>query len=137
VSKSFKYLSGGHSLAGDGEIGIYDTEGEKSVYIYESYGSTRFHHTKRSIFNLLVKSWEIYVDDKVSNNIKKETYKRVSRRCYRLGKVCKNIKSQVVAIQEKLKLKADGIFGAKTESAVKIFQRKNGLKVDGVVGANT
>lgn len=33
--------------------------------------------------------------------------------------------------------KADGIFGAKTETAVKSFQRKNGLYADGIVGAKT
>lgn len=31
----------------------------------------------------------------------------------------------------------DGIFGARTESAVRQFQQNNGLSVDGIVGANT
>lgn len=31
----------------------------------------------------------------------------------------------------------DGIFGSKTESAVRYFQRKNGLTVDGIVGRQT
>jgi len=31
----------------------------------------------------------------------------------------------------------DGIFGAKTQEAVKYFQRKNGLSVDGIVGSKT
>lgn len=31
----------------------------------------------------------------------------------------------------------DGIFGSKTEAAVKFFQRKNKLSVDGIVGKNT
>lgn len=34
-------------------------------------------------------------------------------------------------------LTADGIFGQKTEAAVKAFQKANGLKVDGIVGAKT
>ncbi len=33
--------------------------------------------------------------------------------------------------------KADGIFGAKTQSAVKLFQSRNALKVDGKVGERT
>jgi peptidoglycan hydrolase-like protein with peptidoglycan-binding domain len=31
----------------------------------------------------------------------------------------------------------DGIFGAKTEAAVKKFQKSRGLKVDGIVGQKT
>lgn len=45
--------------------------------------------------------------------------------------------NEVKALQEKLNLKADGIFGSITEEAVKDFQRSNGLEVDGIVGANT
>lgn len=49
----------------------------------------------------------------------------------------------VKKIQQKLKNwgyysgTVDGIFGAKTTAAVKLFQKKNGLTVDGVVGAKT
>ena len=45
--------------------------------------------------------------------------------------------NEVKVLQEKLNLKADGIFGTLTEEAVKDFQRSNGLEVDGIVGANT
>ena len=45
--------------------------------------------------------------------------------------------NEVKALQEKLNLKADGIFGPITEEAVKDFQRANGLEVDGIVGADT
>ena len=34
-------------------------------------------------------------------------------------------------------LKVDGIFGMRTEAAVKEFQKKNGLVVDGIVGPQT
>ncbi len=34
-------------------------------------------------------------------------------------------------------LAVDGIFGAKTQSAVRSYQQKNGLSVDGIVGVNT
>ena len=33
--------------------------------------------------------------------------------------------------------KADGIFGAKTQNAVKAYQKANGLAVDGIAGKNT
>lgn len=48
-----------------------------------------------------------------------------------------SIGNEVKALQEKLNLKTDGIFGPITEEAVKDFQRANGLEVDGIVGANT
>ncbi len=50
---------------------------------------------------------------------------------------------QVKTMQRKLKNwgyytgAVDGIFGAKTKSAVKYFQRKNGLTADGIVGTKT
>ena len=48
-----------------------------------------------------------------------------------------SVGNEVKVLQEKLNLKADGIFGPLTEEAVKDFQRSNGLEVDGIVGANT
>lgn len=51
--------------------------------------------------------------------------------------------SDVTTLQTKLNefgnygLVADGIFGAKTETAVKDFQKKKGLSVDGIVGPKT
>ena len=43
----------------------------------------------------------------------------------------------VKILQRFLKLKDDGDFGAKTESAVKDWQSKNGLTADGIVGTKT
>lgn len=45
--------------------------------------------------------------------------------------------TDVIALQKKLNLQADGIFGSITEEAVKEFQKANGLSVDGIVGAKT
>ncbi len=45
--------------------------------------------------------------------------------------------ADVVTLQKKLNLQADGIFGVLTEEAVKEFQRANGLTVDGIVGNKT
>lgn len=43
----------------------------------------------------------------------------------------------VAAIQRRLRLSADGIFGPATEQGVKAFQQRKGLVVDGVVGPAT
>ena len=44
---------------------------------------------------------------------------------------------EVVQIQIALGINADGIFGSKTEIAVKKFQKENGLNPDGIVGKKT
>lgn len=43
----------------------------------------------------------------------------------------------VSAVQRKLRLAADGVFGPQTHRAVKRFQRRRGLAADGIVGAIT
>jgi peptidoglycan hydrolase-like protein with peptidoglycan-binding domain len=45
--------------------------------------------------------------------------------------------SGVAALQRKLGIAADGVFGPGTEAAVKSFQRRHGLTADGVVGPAT
>jgi peptidoglycan hydrolase-like protein with peptidoglycan-binding domain len=45
--------------------------------------------------------------------------------------------ADVTALQRKLGLTVDGIFGPKTEAAVMAFQRANGLTADGLVGPYT
>lgn len=43
----------------------------------------------------------------------------------------------VSELQIELKIQQDGVFGKKTESAVKIYQKKNGLTSDGIFGEKT
>jgi hypothetical protein len=43
----------------------------------------------------------------------------------------------VVILQQRLGIPADGAFGPQTENAVKAYQARNGLTVDGVVGPQT
>jgi hypothetical protein len=45
--------------------------------------------------------------------------------------------SAVKKLQKKLGVKADGVFGLKTEATVKKYQKAKKLKADGVVGKNT
>lgn len=52
-----------------------------------------------------------------------------------LKKGCKG--NDVKELQKKIGTKADGIFGAKTESKVKSFQKNKKLTADGKVGKNT
>lgn len=44
---------------------------------------------------------------------------------------------EVKTLQQKLNIKADGIFGKLTDEAVREFQKKHNLTVDGVVGSKT
>lgn len=44
---------------------------------------------------------------------------------------------EVISLQNRLGIAADGVFGFNTESAVKNWQKNHGLSVDGVVGAHT
>src|SRR3954447_19673214 len=43
----------------------------------------------------------------------------------------------VRAVQQKLGVSADGVYGRKTRAAVKRFQRAHGLAVDGIAGPQT
>ncbi len=43
----------------------------------------------------------------------------------------------VVALQRRLGISADGVFGRQTQRAVKAFQRRHGLVADGIVGPRT
>ena len=44
---------------------------------------------------------------------------------------------EVIELQQALEIKADGIFGEQTQTAVMAFQQENGLVVDGIAGPQT
>lgn len=50
---------------------------------------------------------------------------------------CGDRGSDVIRLQELLKISADGIFGRQTDLAVRQFQQQKGLQVDGIVGPQT
>lgn len=69
------------------------------------------------------------------DNISKARYEKTRKEYER-------VKETVAWAQEKLNgqgygLKVDGIWGSKTEGAVRAFQKSKGLKVDGIVGRET
>lgn len=57
----------------------------------------------------------------------------VATRLLRLGDESEAVRE----LQAKLKVRADGVFGPKTEMAVRAFQRGHGLTEDGIVGRAT
>ena len=57
-----------------------------------------------------------------------------------LGKNCRGALVgilQMLLICNGYKLNADGIFGSKTEKALRTYQKKTGLAPDGLAGKNT
>jgi len=46
-------------------------------------------------------------------------------------------RSVTIAVQQKLGISADGVYGPQSRAAVRAFQARNGLEVDGVVGPAT
>lgn len=46
-------------------------------------------------------------------------------------------RATTIAVQQKLGIPADGVYGPQSRAAVKAFQARNGLEVDGVVGPQT
>lgn len=72
-------------------------------------------------------------------------YYKVSNDAGKIGYVAKKLvtanyygdKNAVKAIQNTLKVTADGLYGLNTAKAIEAVQKANGLTVDGIYGANT
>ena len=71
-------------------------------------------------------------DDKEDKNPYVEPTKNVS-----IGATGESVKWVQYELNEKLDIEVDGVFGANTKEAVKLFQKMNGLGVDGIVGPAT
>ena len=80
-----------------------------------------------TLFSLQPRAWQAaYVAQAAQ-----ETLRRGSR-----GDTVKTVQQKLIRWGY-LSGSADGIFGAATEKAVRLFQRKNGLQEDGIVGPAT
>lgn len=85
----------------------------------------------REIVALLMVSVLFVILFQIAEPAQAATYKRGSQ-----GETVKKIQANLIKWGY-LSGSADGVFGPKTEQAVKRFQRKNGLTADGIVGKRT
>jgi lysozyme len=76
----------------------------------------------------------IQVPEKVADNVSKQSI--VSYPGHVIARNSAD-KHNVERVQRAVDAKVDGVFGAKTEAAVKAYQKRHGLTVDGVVGPKT
>lgn len=60
VSMQESDRSGGHSVAVNTAYGVFEYQGEPSLYIMESCGSTPYHIAKMSVLAVVITSWEVY-----------------------------------------------------------------------------
>lgn len=96
-------------------------------------------------------TWTTFINDVVKvfeNEFKKKT-KTIDREEQVKSEVIKKIPypgflikrgskgKYVEMVQKVVGVKVDGVFGPKTEAAVKAYQRRHGLKADGIVGPKT
>ena len=80
------------------------------------------------------KKFQLYVTSK-SN--KKYAYYVEPTKNVSIGATGESVKWVQYELNEKLDIEVDGVFGANTKEAVKLFQKMNGLGADGIVGPAT
>ncbi|RHW37332.1 N-acetylmuramoyl-L-alanine amidase [Neobacillus notoginsengisoli] len=101
------------------------------IWQYTDKGRVSWFNSNLDLNQLIgIKSLEWFIGDQKQAAATKEKY---PRRLIRNGSRGEDVKK----IQRKVGTAADGIFGPKTEAAVKVWQRKNKLAADGIVGPLT
>ena len=95
-----------------------------------------------SISGQIVSDLQMELNKQFKANLKVDGYfgSNTLKKCINVslgakGNITKIIQKRLVALGYKLNI--DGIFGDKTEKAIKELQKKNKLKIDGIVGKNT
>ncbi|GAE95190.1 membrane protein related to metalloendopeptidase [Gracilibacillus boraciitolerans JCM 21714] len=102
-----------------GQDGIFEKETEKAVKAFQV-------------------SQNIKADGTVSPVTSSKLEKASTLVANYRGLIKRGSKGEIVRIiQRKVGTKVDGIFGPKTENAVKHYQQRHNLKVDGIVGPKT
>jgi N-acetylmuramoyl-L-alanine amidase len=118
-------------------VGHYKLDPERRtdpINAFKRYGITwdQFIHDVVKIFeNEFKKTKTVDRDEQV----KSEVIKKIPYPGFLIKRGTKG--NYVKMVQKRVGVKDDGIFGPKTEAAVKAFQRKNGLQQDGIVGQKT
>ena len=109
--------------------------GERGLFIQDSWG---LHSTTVNGLRFISEDYLkrmtfcAYINDK-ENDWQNEKKWYNFNRILRKGMKGEDVKE----LQKLLEVSVDGVFGIKTEVAVKLFQSKNGLLEDGVVGPQT
>lgn len=118
----YQLMSHGFSLPLYGNDGIFGAETEKAVREFQKY--------KNILVDGIVGPITLEKLDISTITSENSLY---PDKLIKVGSKGENVKK----IQKVVNVEGDGIFGPKTENAVKRYQKNNNLVVDGIIGKNT